>query len=187
MSKIFSSVSALLVAYTFLVGCSSNEISSTDMKIIGDLRWDKLTTYSEWNNRFRGCLDGSPSKIYPSGSLFYSEGAKAYLPYIQGSGECRLDIGGVTFYIKEIRIDPQRYSSSGELILKHTSEVILTVPNRYQLNAFKEFVREKHDSDYTKIDIRYDNFVYISPTSKLLNSIIFKKPGKKVNLDASEF
>jgi hypothetical protein len=162
------------------------------MRIIGDLRWDKLTSLGKWEKEFPRCVHregifdnsigfGAPNNMFSFGD-----------PNIKqinvGIKDCGLGLGGINFIIRGVTIDKNAITGR-----QSTREVELVIPDPASRRAFHASIRKKYslvtDSDSTKYCSKYtcfelnDGIIYDSATpTPYVISIL-----DAVNLDPSKF
>ncbi len=180
MSKIFSSISALLVAATCLVGCSSGQNNSAErdpeyMKIIGDIKWtDNLRT---WEARLPNCPtkdinskeSGVDYQYFPTKEYRYDN------DFLKEN--CSISIGGINMMIIHADINTLGTNERGvELGLNsflNTLKLRTTENEGYRLQAIlrkkynpcKTGFREAVCSKYTKYQFRSLDETWVSPTN----------------------
>ena len=139
MSKIFSSISALLVAATCLFGCSSGQNNSAErdpeyMKIIGDLKWtDNISTLSK---KFPDCNHINQ--------------------YYEKFVDCSINIGGIN--MKIIGSDKTGDGGGDEFL----NSLNLEIPSNEDTYLLKKILREKYLSEKTILDcskVYYDEII----------------------------
>lgn len=113
------------------------------MRIVGDLRWDKLTTLQDWMKRFPGCL--KPSKQYKdvaSGIDYYS--GKRVFPDCKG-----ISIGEIKLIPTQASITKSTRTPSGTM----TRNVIFTIQDDAQERAFMAALKEKYEENQEFVSI----------------------------------
>ena len=111
------------------------------MRIVGDLRWDQLTSPEEWVNRFSGC----------DVELILQRRV-----YFQGCAEGFFDAGEVSLYPVEVRFSENTGTESKTM----TETVKFIFYDDSSGRAFKSAIAQKY------LQIEYDGGPYTAPTSQ---------------------
>jgi hypothetical protein len=137
------------------------------MRIIGDLRWDKLTSPKDWESQFPGCLEskqGYSSSLFANGSG--STGTDPYNP------KCGFLVGGLQFSLVQVNTEKD---PTGKRPFR-TEVVALEMPREDQRRAFQAVFAEKYSatdqgtcSKYTCL--RGLNFYPTPYTTSILDSV----------------
>ena len=153
------------------------------MRIIGDLRWDKLTSPEDWKTRFPGCLvqkTGSYTSsdhpiLYPN-DYDHIKNANEMNDYDQyPNPKCGLSIGGLSFYVRRVDLEKD---PTGQRPFR-TSYINLQMPREDQYRAFKSVMAGKYSSTDSGRCSKYTCFVFnlgvaIGPTpytTSILDSV----------------
>lgn len=107
------------------------------MRIIGDLRWDKLTTPRQWIELFPQCLSPYSSE-YPN-QLEAPSKVKGIRSPVNPSS-CKLTNVGISFYMLNVKLGVSPTGTSQT----RTTEILLTIPDDAQHRAFSAAIREKY-------------------------------------------
>ena len=136
------------------------------MRIIGDLRWDKLTSPKDWQVRFPGCfnndLDRKYNALYPIG-LGSSVGPIDY--FKSPNPKCEFVVGGLRFLIIRVVFEKDP-SGSRPLRLQFLG---LYMPRDDQERAFSAAIKQKYSQTDSGICSKYTCIsggprVYFNPT-----------------------
>jgi len=139
------------------VSTKPNEIPESQqedyMRIIGDLRWDKLTSQKDWETRFPGCLtqqyyDGNNEEtkrfvslnLYPIGTRSANEKNYREDYYESPNPKCAFIVGGIQFYLNEVRLHED---STGKRPAR-IEYILYLIPRPDQNRAFEAAMKEKY-------------------------------------------
>jgi len=129
------------------VSTKPNEIPESQqegyMRIIGDLRWDKLTSQKEWETRFPGCLkvgrnDDDGQNLIPTGG--YIENGRHDEYRKSPNPRCAFTVGGVKFYLEYVGMAKDE---TGKRITR-TGKIYYFIPRDDQQRAFEAAMKEKY-------------------------------------------
>ncbi|QNI89927.1 hypothetical protein SynROS8604_03319 [Synechococcus sp. ROS8604] len=115
------------------------------MRIVGDLRWDELTSIPEWRERF-SCLGNGINYSNPE-------------PFVSGEVkrlsdiDCNYTVGGIKMNPDSVQFRENARSPSGYM----ASSVDFAIPDPSQRRAFLEAIREKYEM------IEGDTVYHVSP------------------------
>ncbi len=124
--------SPLLLALTavLLSACSPAAQQEGFMRILGDLRWDKLTSAEEWMNRFPECLT---DKRLSDNTLFDHALYKEH--------KCHhFNVGGISIFPSAVYFDQNKSTSSKTM----TRWVTFSFIDDSQSRAFKSAIARKY-------------------------------------------
>lgn len=141
------------------------------MRIIGDLRWDKMSSRKDWGKRFPKCTGVVNGNPYVGAYGVMVSGGK-----VDG---CSFDEGGIRFQILEVNFQNSKGSPSGTSL----ADVKLEVPDRAQLKEFESAIATKYPggcSQYSCFAFEYGN-IKIMPSAKA------SKIANQINVDYSRF
>lgn len=96
------------------------------MRIVGDLRWDQLTSPSEWMNRFK-CL--------------YEKQSNYLVPKDQEKVGCVEDVGGIGMGPYGVSFGDTSGTASGRI----TTKVVFVIPEAADYRAFDALIKQKYD------------------------------------------
>jgi len=102
------------------------------MRILGDLRWDKYISASDWVRDFPTCLD----KFY-AGRL----AEKTVVPLDEGKNCTPFTVGGINFYIYAVALGQNSGTKSGFM----TTHVKFEIRDKSQSRAFEAAIKEKYE------------------------------------------
>ena len=135
------------------VSTKPNEIPESQqedyMRIIGDLRWDKLTSQKDWEKRFPGCLTQAEyfsargGNIYPEDLVAIgSFGSKNFRENYDKSPnpKCDFSMGGIQFSLLKVLLEKD---STGKRSTR-TKYVHYLIPRGDQERAFNAAIQGKY-------------------------------------------
>jgi hypothetical protein len=139
------------------------------MRIIGDLRWDNLTTAQDWVAVFHGCLK------LPDPRSYFGQPANSASEQKPRHSNCKgIDIGEVTLYPVVVSTATNNRTPSGSM----TTNVKFKVMDVTQKRAFKTAIENaympslteegKYCSSYTCWSEVYDGF-WAAPTARAIS------------------
>lgn len=157
-------------AYKVNSSTSQQEIPESQqdgyMRILGDLRWDKLRTREDWMARFPGCLNTGPNEYLLESGWMSGQGRT------QAKPSCRFDIGGLAIVLDGVSFEKEPNPSSPKRT--RTQRVFIHIPRADHSRAFDASVSQKHlnvindapCSRYTCFDLTGWNYgiKWLSPT-----------------------
>ena len=121
------------------------------MRIIADLRWDKMTSQKDWETRFPGCLvqksygEGLriPQGIWVANDVelnFFASEEDLDIMRFTSNRKCGFSVGGLQFYLQGVSLqkDP-----TGRRQYR-TEAVLVYLPREDQRRAFDALIREKY-------------------------------------------
>jgi len=114
------------------------------MRILGDLRWDNISSPKDLEKAFPGCLRASDER---PGSIMTLEQDLQYIyrahsrekHVVNNMPDCRKAVGGITFTLQGANFEPD---SSGRL-KQRLSKIVFYVFKEDQYRAFKEVLKSK--------------------------------------------
>lgn len=124
------------------------------MRIIGDLRWDKLTSPKDWESRFPGCLDEQkrPALQTGDGSPYLLATGRDANGYSQSPNpKCGFAVGGLQFSLYEVSLEKD---PTGKRSFR-TQRVGFLKQREDQSRAFKAAIAEKYSSTDDGICSKY--------------------------------
>ena len=96
------------------------------MRIIGDLRWDKFVSQSDWVREFPNCLQSEFT----------------YVVSIKDNKNCTpFTVGGINLYVNFVDLEKNSGTKSGWM----TSDVIFRIDDVSQSRAFEAAIKEKYE------------------------------------------
>lgn len=96
------------------------------MRIVGDLRWDQLTSPSEWTNRIPCFAQDGYSDLYRKE---------------QEKESCIENIGGIEMDLHRVYFDESSGTASGRI----AKEVIFFIPKAADSRAFNALIKQKYN------------------------------------------
>ena len=153
------------------------------MRIIGNLRWDRLRTPDDWKRRFPGCFEVKPLSM----DTFLVD--KADWEFTRKVNlrinECRFDAGGIQFYMKGLQLSDDVYPG-----ISRIAKVRMVIDRGDQKRAFIALIKSKYQpmaiDNATRYCSRWTCFS-LEGDPEMLPSEYALSILDRVNVDSSQF
>ena len=132
------------------ISTKPNEIPESQkenyMRIIGDLRWDKLTSIKDWKTRFPGCFpqakeqEGTVMAIGTKDFYSFRTGEELYKWRFSTNPKCMFSVGGLQFSIQGILLEKD---PTGRRPFRSTM-LLISLPREDQERTFDATIKGKY-------------------------------------------